>query len=88
MKHVGDVRQCGFLAGIELVKDKRTKREYPVTEKIGIKVIMETRKRGLIIRPLSDVIVIMPPLSISKVDLSRMLDIIYQSVRKVTEVPA
>jgi len=88
LKHVGDVRQCGFLAGIELVKDKRTKREYPVTEKIGIKVIMETRKRGLIIRPLSDVIVIMPPLSISKVDLSRMLDIIYQSVRKVTEVPA
>jgi len=51
-------------------------------------VIMEARKRGLIIRPLSDVIVIMPPLSISKVDLSRMLDIIYHSIRNVTEVPA
>jgi adenosylmethionine-8-amino-7-oxononanoate aminotransferase len=88
LKHVGDVRQYGFLAGIELVKDKRTKKEYPMSNKIGIKVIMEARKRGLIIRPLSDVIVIMPPLSISKVDLSRMLDIIYHSVRKVTEVPA
>jgi len=85
LKHVGDVRQYGFLAGIELVKDKRTKREYPMSDKIGIKVIMEARKRGLIIRPLSDVIVIMPPLSISKVDLSRMLDIIYHSIRKVTE---
>jgi adenosylmethionine-8-amino-7-oxononanoate aminotransferase len=88
LKHVGDVRQCGFLAGIELVKDKRTKKEYLMSDKIGIKVIMEARKRGLLIRPLSDVIVIMPPLSISKVDLSRMLDIIYQSIRKVTEVPA
>jgi len=88
LKHVGDVRQCGFIAGIELVKDKRTKREYLMSDKLGIKVIMEARKRGLIIRPLSDVIVIMPPLSISMVDLSRMLDIIYHSVRKVTEVPA
>ena len=88
LKHVGDVRQCGFLAGIELVKDKRTKKEYPMSDKIGINVIMEARKRGLIIRPLSDVIVIMPPLSISKVDLSGMLDIIYHSIKKVTEVPA
>ena len=87
LKHVGDVRQCGFLAGIELVKDKRTKREYPMSDKIGIKVIMEARKRGLIIRPLSNIIVIMPPLCISKVDLSKMLDIIYQSIKKVTEVP-
>ena len=88
LKHVGDVRQCGFLAGIELVKDKATKKEYPMSDKIGIRVTMEARKRGLIIRPLSDIIVIMPPLSISKVDLSGMLDIIYQSIKKVTEVPA
>jgi len=88
LKHVGDVRQCGFIAGIELVKDKRTKQEYPMSGKIGVKVIMEAKRRGLIIRPLSDIIVIMPPLSISKVDLSKMLDIIYHSVRKVTEVPA
>jgi len=88
LKHVGDIRQCGFLAGIELVENKKTKREYSMSDKIGIKVIKEARKRGLIIRPLSDVIVIMPPLSISKVDLSKMLDIIYQSIKKATEVPA
>jgi adenosylmethionine-8-amino-7-oxononanoate aminotransferase len=85
LKHVGDIRQCGFLAGIELVKDKRTKREYSVSEKIGVKVITEARKRGLIIRPLSDIIVIMPPLCISSVDLRGMLDIIYRSIQKVTE---
>lgn len=85
LKHVGDIRQCGFLAGIELVKDKRTKQEYPASEKIGIKVITEAMKRGLIIRPLSDIIVVMPPLCISKVDLADMLDIIYHSIKKVTE---
>jgi adenosylmethionine---8-amino-7-oxononanoate aminotransferase len=85
LEHVGDIRQCGFLAGIELVKDRRTKREYLASEKIGVKVIMEARKLGLIIRPLSDIIVIMPPLCISSVDLSGMLDIIYRSIKKVTE---
>jgi len=90
LKHAGDIRQCGLLAGIELVRDKRTKEDYPSSEKIGIKVINEARKMGLIIRPLSNIIVIMPPLCISKVDLSRMLDIIYHSIKKVTEgkVPA
>ncbi|MFH1710626.1 MAG: adenosylmethionine--8-amino-7-oxononanoate transaminase [bacterium] len=85
LAYVGDVRQCGFLACIELVRDKKTKQDHPAAEKIGVRVIMEARKLGLIIRPLSNVIVIMPPLCISKVDLSRMLDIIYYSIKKVTE---
>lgn len=85
LEHVGDIRRRGFLAGIELVKDKRTKQEYQMSDKIGIKVTMEARKRGLIIRPLSDIIVIMPPLCISKVDLADMLDIIYHSIKNVTE---
>lgn len=85
LKHVGDIRQCGFIAGIELVKDKRSKEDYLMSEKIGIKVTQEARKRGLIIRPLSNIIVIMPPLCISMVDLGKMLDIIYLSTKKVTE---
>ena len=84
LKHVGDVRQCGFMAAIELVKDKRTKEDYPMSEKIGIKVIQEARKRGLIIRPLGNIIVIMPPLCISEEDLNRMMDIIYDSISKIT----
>jgi len=84
LDHVGDIRQCGFLAGIEIVKNKRTKEEFPAVEKIGMKVIMEARKHGLIIRPLGNVIVIMPPLCISEKDLNKMMDIVYFSVKKVT----
>jgi len=82
-KHVGDIRQCGFIAGIELVKDRKTKKDYSMSEKVGIKVIQEARKRGLIIRPLGNVIVIMPPLCISEKDLNRMMGIIYSSLVKV-----
>jgi len=85
LEHVGDVRQRGLIAGIELVKDRTTKAEYEPAEKVGIRVTRAARKRGLITRPLGNVIVIMPPLCISAEDLDRMLGILLDSVREVTE---
>jgi len=81
---VGEVRQCGFMTGIELLADKETRAPFPPQEKIGIKVILEARKRGVIIRPLGDVIVIMPPLSISQAELEELVEVIYQSIKTVT----
>lgn len=85
LKHVGDVRQLGFIVGIEMVKDRDTKEPYPYEARMGIKVIQEARRRGLVIRPLSDVIVLMPPLSITPQQLGELLDITYQSIKVVTE---
>lgn len=85
LSHVGDVRQAGFMVGIELVKDKRKKKAYDPKEKIGQRVIKEARKRGLILRPLGDVIVLMPPLSIEEETLEALTDITYESIRIVTE---
>lgn len=85
LKHAGDIRQRGFMVGIELVKDRKTKEPYPLKDKIGIRVTQAVRKRGLIIRPLGNVIVLMPPLAISARDLSRMLGIVYRAIRKITE---
>jgi adenosylmethionine-8-amino-7-oxononanoate aminotransferase apoenzyme (EC 2.6.1.62) len=73
------------MAGIELVRDKKTKQPYRWEEKIGIKVCRETRKHSLILRPLGDVIVLMPPLAISKEELNKMLKITFQAIKKVTE---
>jgi adenosylmethionine-8-amino-7-oxononanoate aminotransferase len=84
LNHVGDIRQCGFMVGIELVADRKTKKPYPVAERIGHRVILEARKRGVIIRPLGDVIVLMPPLSISARELATLLDVVYDSIRAVT----
>jgi adenosylmethionine-8-amino-7-oxononanoate aminotransferase len=85
LKHVGDIRQLGFMVGIELVRDRESKEPYPHGAKTGIKVIKEARKRGLMIRPLGDVIVLMPPLSISDEELDRLLEITYESIKGVTE---
>jgi adenosylmethionine-8-amino-7-oxononanoate aminotransferase len=82
---VGEVRQRGFMVGIELVADKGTKAPFPSRDKMGIRVILEARKRGVIIRPLGDVIVIMPPLGITVTELEKLIAVIYQSIMTVTE---
>jgi adenosylmethionine-8-amino-7-oxononanoate aminotransferase len=82
---VGEVRQCGFMTGIELVADKETKIPFPMEAKMGIKVILEARKRGVIIRPLGDVIVIMPPLGITAGELEELVEVIYQSIQTVIQ---
>jgi adenosylmethionine-8-amino-7-oxononanoate aminotransferase len=82
---VGDIRQCGFIVGIELVQNKQTRAPFPVKEKVGVRVIKEARRRGVILRPLSDVIVIMPPLSITEEELQMLLDATYDSVHTVSQ---
>jgi adenosylmethionine-8-amino-7-oxononanoate aminotransferase len=86
LSHVGEVRQKGFMVGIELVKSRKTKRPYPPGEKIGQKVIWEARKRGVILRPLGDIIVLMPPLTIDEPTLEKLVDVTYESIKAVTGI--
>jgi adenosylmethionine-8-amino-7-oxononanoate aminotransferase len=84
LEHVGDVRNAGFMAGIELVKDKRTKEPYDWGEKTGWRVAYSARDRGVFIRPLGNVIVVMPPLAISARNLRQLLKAIRESIMAVT----
>jgi adenosylmethionine-8-amino-7-oxononanoate aminotransferase len=72
------------MVGIELVEDKANRGSYPPDKRIGHKVIMEARKRNLMIRPLGDIIILMPPLSITDHELALLLDTVYDSIRAVT----
>jgi adenosylmethionine-8-amino-7-oxononanoate aminotransferase len=65
---VAEVRQRGFMVGIEL-------RERPTHERLGHRVTLAARARGAIVRPLGDVVVLMPPLAISEADLRRLVAI-------------
>jgi len=85
LRHVGDIRQAGFMAGIELVQDCSSRKPFPVRERIGHRVILEARRRGAILRPLGDVIVLMPPLSVTRSELKTLLEVTYESIRVVTE---
>ena len=68
-RNVGEIRRKGLMAGIEIVADRGTRERFPAGEKIGQRVVRKVRERGVILRPLGDVIVLMPPLSSSESEI-------------------
>ncbi|HVZ81171.1 MAG TPA: adenosylmethionine--8-amino-7-oxononanoate transaminase [bacterium] len=84
--HVGEVRLRGLMGGIELVKDKKKGIPYPYALKMGHRVCAEAKKRGVLLRPLGNVIVLMPPLAISETDLKRLIKVITESIETATQV--
>ncbi|HEV8540000.1 MAG TPA: adenosylmethionine--8-amino-7-oxononanoate transaminase [Nitrospiraceae bacterium] len=84
-KHVGEVRQCGYMVGLELVRDRSSRTPYPLEDRMGHRVAMEARRRGLLLRPLGNVVVLMPPLSMSLRDLRRMVAIVTVAIQTATE---
>jgi adenosylmethionine-8-amino-7-oxononanoate aminotransferase len=84
MRHVGEVRQRGLMVGIELVRDRATKEEYPYALRAGHQVILEARKLGAVLRPLGNVVVLMPPLSLTEGQLAELAGIALASIEKVT----
>ncbi len=85
LEHVGQIRQLGLMTGIELVKDRETKQPYSFEQRTGAKVCYEIRKYGIFLRPLDDVVVLMPPLSITKQEISHLLDSVEKAIKTVTE---
>ncbi|MEK7350941.1 MAG: aminotransferase class III-fold pyridoxal phosphate-dependent enzyme, partial [Nitrospirota bacterium] len=88
LPHVGEIRQQGFIVAIELVANKQTKKPYLLEARIGHKVAMDARNRGLLLRPIGNVIVLMPPLSTSLPELKRMVEILREAIEAVTLLPA
>ena len=84
LAHVGDVRQQGFMVGIELVADRGTRAPYPPAARIGQRVVRAARERGVIIRPLGNVIVLMPPLAITPAELDRLCDVTREAIVTAT----
>jgi adenosylmethionine-8-amino-7-oxononanoate aminotransferase len=84
-KHVGDVRQKGLMVGIELVQDKATKEPFRWEEQMGARVCRRCRELGMLLRPLGNVVVFMPPLASTDQELAEMLDILEQAIIDVTE---
>jgi adenosylmethionine-8-amino-7-oxononanoate aminotransferase len=85
--HVGDVRQCGLIAGIELVRDRATKEPYPWAERRGQKVCDYALTEGVWLRPLGNVVVIFPPLAISLDELDRICGAVERGINAATAAP-
>ncbi len=81
--HVGDIRQRGFMVGIELVLDTTTREPFPEEDQVGPKVVRAARRHGVIVRNLADVIVLMPPLAIQPEELIELVAGVHSAVSEV-----
>jgi adenosylmethionine-8-amino-7-oxononanoate aminotransferase len=78
---VAEIRRRGFMTGIELAP-------FPVAARMGHQVTLAARRRGAIVRPLGDVVVLMPPLSITKEELTRLVRITAAAIEEATAADA
>lgn len=86
LPHVGDIRQRGLMVGIELVQDKQSKAPFPLSTRVGHRVASVARANGLLLRPIGNVLVLLPPLSTSSQELRRMITILHKSIATMSEV--
>src|ERR1022692_20530 len=83
LPHVGDIRQAGLIAGIELVKDWQTRAPFDLRERSGIRVCAAMAKRGVLTRPIGNVIVLMPPFCTTAKQVRKMAIALGESVDEV-----
>ena len=73
------------MVGIELVEDKETKNGYDPAVKMGWQVADRALEDGVLLRPLGNVVVLMPPIGIPMEDLKKLIHVTYQSIKDVTD---
>jgi adenosylmethionine---8-amino-7-oxononanoate aminotransferase len=78
--NVGDIRQIGLMCGVELVEDRATKATFPPGERHGHQICLLLRDRGIFLRPLGDVIVLMPPLSCTEAELEHLAASVHAAI--------
>ncbi len=83
LPNVGDIRQVGLIAGIELVRNWRTRKPFDLRERAGIRVCETMARRGVLTRPVGNVIVLMPPYCTTPVQARKMVRAVFDSVREV-----
>jgi adenosylmethionine-8-amino-7-oxononanoate aminotransferase len=83
LPNVGDIRQVGLIAGIELVKNWRTGEPFNLREQIGIRVCEAMTKRGVLTRPIGNVIVLMPPYCTTPTQMAKMVSVLRDAIAEV-----
>jgi adenosylmethionine-8-amino-7-oxononanoate aminotransferase len=83
LPNVGDIRQVGLIAGIELVRDWRTRKPFDLRERAGIRVCEAMARRGVLTRPVRNVIVLMPPYCTTKAQLQKIIRAVFDSVCEI-----
>jgi len=83
LPQVGDIRQVGLIAGIELVKDWRTREPFSLGDRVGVRVCEAMARQGVLTRPIGNVIVIMPPYCTTSEQMERVISVLQSSVLEI-----
>ncbi|HET9389276.1 MAG TPA: adenosylmethionine--8-amino-7-oxononanoate transaminase [Steroidobacteraceae bacterium] len=82
--HVAEVRQCGMIVAIELARDKVRREPYPWQERRGLRIYRHALERGVLLRPISNVVYFMPPYVITHEEIDRMVDVAREGIELAT----
>jgi adenosylmethionine-8-amino-7-oxononanoate aminotransferase len=80
---VGDIRRVGLVAGIELVKDWRTRKPFDLRERAGIRVCEAMARRGVLTRPVGNVIVLIPPYCMTPSQVRKMTGALGEAIEEI-----
>jgi adenosylmethionine-8-amino-7-oxononanoate aminotransferase len=83
LPNIGDIRQVGLVAGIELVKDWRTREPFDLRQQAGIRVCEAMAKRGVLTRPVGNVVVLMPPYCTTSTQVRQIVDALRVAVAEL-----
>lgn len=82
--NVGEIRQKGVMVGIELVQDRESKTPFPAENRTGHRITLAARERGLILRPLGDVVVLMPAPGMPAAQVADLCELTLGAIDDVT----
>lgn len=85
LPHVGDIRQAGLTAGIEMVKDPSTREPFPINEQVGIRICRAMARHGVLTRPVGNVIVLLLIYSLTKRELKTIIATLAQAINDVLD---
>ena len=83
LKHVGEIRSIGLINAIELVKDKETKEPFDYKLRTGYQIYKKALEKGVLLRPLGDIIYFNPPLIIEKEDMDFVTDVALEAYNEI-----
>lgn len=83
LPHVGDIRQVGLIVGIELVRTWQNREPFDLREQAGIRVCEAMVRRGVLTRPIGNVVVLMPPYCTTRSQLRRMVSVLRDAIDEV-----
>jgi adenosylmethionine-8-amino-7-oxononanoate aminotransferase len=82
--HVAEVRQCGMIVAVEFARDKDRRRPYPWTERRGRRIYRHSLARGVLLRPIGDVVYFMPPYIVDDAEIDLMVRVAAEGIEAAT----